>query len=63
MTQAQRPPANSAPARPVNRGPVSLFLAAVLGFVFAVLMSWFLGIVVEILGLYIFWPEQGVKHS
>lgn len=62
MSQAQRQPA-APPAKPANRGPVGILLAAALGLIFTVLMAWFLGIVVEILGMYFLWPEQGTDHS
>lgn len=63
MTQAQRQSASSAPAQPANRGPVGILLAAALGLLFTVLMAWLLGIVVEILGMYFLWPEQGAGHG
>jgi integrating conjugative element membrane protein (TIGR03747 family) len=62
MSQAQS--AKSAPAgRPVARGPVALLLSAALGLTFATLLSWLFGITIEIVGLYVFWPAQGVQHS
>jgi integrating conjugative element membrane protein (TIGR03747 family) len=61
---SQAPAQTSAPAsKPAARGPVGLLLATALGLVFATLLSWMFGVVIEIVGLYFLWPEQGVKHS
>lgn len=63
MTQAQQSPRSSSSTRPGSRGPVSILLAAVLGLVFATILSWLFGTTVEIVGMTFFWREQGVRHS
>ena len=62
MSQAQRQPA-SPPAKPVNRGPVGMLLSTALSLIFTVFMAWLLGIVVEIVGMYFLWPQQGINHT
>lgn len=66
MTQHRHPPApRSAPsARPAPaRGPLASLLALAFGFVASTVFAWVFGIVVEIAGIYFFWPEEGVRHS
>jgi len=63
MSQAQHQSTSSAPAQPANRGPIGMLLAAALNLIFAVVMAWLLGIVVEIVGMYFLWPQQGIHHS
>jgi integrating conjugative element membrane protein (TIGR03747 family) len=54
---------SSAPARPVNRGPVSILLSATLATGFAIFTGWMLGITVELVGMYLIWPNDGVDHA
>lgn len=63
---SNRPPVRQ-PAAPVGppgpRGPVALLLGAAIGLVLATIVSWMLGVLIEIAGIYYFWPEQGLNHS
>jgi len=62
---SNRPPARqpAAAKQPGPRGPVTLILATVLGLFFATLVSWMFGVLIELSGIYYFWPEEGIDHS
>ncbi len=49
--------------RPRPRGPVTLLLAACVGFVASIITSLFLGTVIEIVGNYIWWKGQAIEHA
>jgi integrating conjugative element membrane protein (TIGR03747 family) len=61
-TQRAPAPAHSA-ERPKSRGPVGALVALALGFVVSIVTSLFLGTIFEIVGLYAFWPAEGVSHA
>lgn len=50
-------------AAPGPRGPVAVVLSVGLGLVLATIVSWMLGVLIEIAGIYYFWPEEGINHS
>lgn len=50
-----------APAAP--RGPVSLLIMGVFAFVLSTVLACGLGWSIEMLGIYLLWPEKGVNHS
>ena len=54
---------NTGPARPHARGPVELLIEIFMGLFFVTVMSCFIGLMIEIVGAYFFWPEQGLNHA
>jgi integrating conjugative element membrane protein (TIGR03747 family) len=63
---SNRPPVRQphASARaPGPRGPLALIVVASFGLVGATLLSWMVGVLIELAGIYYFWPEQGIDHS
>lgn len=51
------------PARARTRGPVELGLEVAFGLLFVTLFAWFIGVLIEIVGSYTLWQEQGELHS
>ncbi|MDA8446368.1 TIGR03747 family integrating conjugative element membrane protein [Paracidovorax valerianellae] len=51
------------PVRPRTRGPVELALEVGIGLTFVALFSWFVGILIEIGGMYLLWKDEGVGHA
>lgn len=62
-TTQRAPAANGASPRPKARGPVGALLAVLLGFLFSIVSSLFLGAFFEILGMYLLWPDEGAAHA
>lgn len=60
-TARSAPPAP--PQRPRPRGPFTLLLAAIVGFVASVITSLFLGTVIELIGSQLWWKGQGIEHA
>jgi len=60
MASAVRPPVQRAPA---PASPVDLLLIPAFGLIGATLFSWALGVVIELVGIQVLWPEQGEEHS
>jgi integrating conjugative element membrane protein (TIGR03747 family) len=54
---------NKSPAQPKPRGPVGALAAVAIGFLFSIMTSLFLGTMFEIVGMYAFWPAEGVGHA
>lgn len=58
----------SAPRRPMpngssNAGPVGWTLIIVLGLIGSIIMSWFIGVVIEMAGCYSIWADNCMGHS
>ncbi|MBU4281572.1 MAG: TIGR03747 family integrating conjugative element membrane protein [Hydrogenophaga sp.] len=51
------------PARARTRGPVELGLEVAFGLLFVTLFAWFIGVLIEIVGSYTLWREDGELHS
>jgi integrating conjugative element membrane protein (TIGR03747 family) len=51
------------PAKPRVKGPVEIALGLSLGLVNMTLFSWFLGCVIELVGIYTVWPDKAERHS
>ncbi|GKT19530.1 TIGR03747 family integrating conjugative element membrane protein [Acidovorax sp. SUPP2522] len=51
------------PVRPRTRGPVELVLEIGIGLTFVALFSWFVGILIEIGGMYLLWKDEGEVHA
>lgn len=51
------------PVRPATRGPVVLLLELAFGLFFVTLFAWFIGIVIEVIGGYTIWKDEGVGHA
>lgn len=51
------------PARPRTKGPVEIAFELALGLFFVTIFSWFLGIAIEIGGIYLLWPDKAERHS
>ncbi|GKS87290.1 TIGR03747 family integrating conjugative element membrane protein [Acidovorax sp. SUPP1855] len=51
------------PVRPRTRGPIELVLEIGIGLTFVALFSWFVGILIEIGGMYLLWKDEGVVHA
>jgi integrating conjugative element membrane protein (TIGR03747 family) len=56
-------PPQQAPARPRPRGPVTILVATIVGFVASIITSLVIGTLVEIAGHYTLWQGQGVAHA
>lgn len=56
----RRPPP---PERPKPKGPIGKFIGLFTGFAGFLMFSLFLAIVVEWVGMFYFWPEEGTHHS
>ncbi len=57
-----------APRRPMpngssNAGPVGWMLIIVLGLIGSIIMSWFIGVVIEMVGCYSVWSDNCMGHS
>ena len=59
----QAPQRSSGSERPKPRGPVAAVIALALAFLASVVTSLFLGTVLEIIGLYTLWPDEGIAHA
>ena len=46
-----------------SRGPLAALFGAVFGLAFATITSFFLGLAIELVGLYSFWQDEGVGHA
>ncbi|MFC7410335.1 TIGR03747 family integrating conjugative element membrane protein [Hydrogenophaga atypica] len=55
-------PAPRGPVRPRTRGPIEIVLEVTLGLFFLALFSWFVGLLIEIGGMYTLWKGEGSKH-
>jgi integrating conjugative element membrane protein (TIGR03747 family) len=66
-TQAPARSSKVPSARPVSASasiaPISLAIKGACGFLMASIFGWTLGVVVEVVGVYFLWPEQGLSHS
>jgi integrating conjugative element membrane protein (TIGR03747 family) len=62
-TASRAPAANNTGQRPKSRGPVGALLTVLLGFLFSIVSSLFLGAFFEIVGMYLLWPHEGVRHA
>lgn len=51
------------PVRPATRGPVTLLLELALGLLCVSLFSWFVGVLIEIIGSYTLWKDEGEAHA
>lgn len=60
MAGAARPAQQRAPA---PASPVDLLLVPAFGLIGATLFSWAIGVVIELVGIQVLWPEQGEEHS
>jgi integrating conjugative element membrane protein (TIGR03747 family) len=60
---AQPPVQQSATIAAVDRGPVGMVFALLIGAVFTTLFSWMLSIVIELVGMQTVWKDRGVLHS
>jgi integrating conjugative element membrane protein (TIGR03747 family) len=45
-----------------HRGPISLLLTAVWAFALSAVLACMLGWAIEMVGIYLLWPQQGVNH-
>lgn len=51
------------PEKPRAHGPVELAVIVSFSLLSITLSSWFIGVVIEIAGGYVFWRDQGVRHA
>lgn len=51
------------PVRPQTRGPVEILLEIVFGLFFVAMFSWFMGVVIEVIGINSIWKDQGEYHA
>ena len=56
-------PANRGPIKPPTRGPVLLAFEICMGLVMVALFSWFVGIVIEVIGMHTMWKDEGEAHD
>jgi len=61
MSQAYREPANRHPAQ--HQGLISRGLAGLSTLVFWLFVAWLFSILAEWVGMWLWWPEEGVDHS
>mgnify|MGYP000879209321 CR=1 FL=1 len=54
---------NRQPDKPRATGPVELAFRVVTGLVGVSLVSWMVGICIEIGGSFVFWKGQGIRHA
>jgi integrating conjugative element membrane protein (TIGR03747 family) len=59
---SERGAPSKAPARSVQRGPITLVVGGVFGLIGAACLGAILGVALELVGMYFFWPEQGLAH-
>jgi integrating conjugative element membrane protein (TIGR03747 family) len=51
------------PSKPRVKGPVEIALGLSLGLISMTLFSWFLGCLIEFVGIYTVWPDKAERHS
>lgn len=51
------------PTRPQTSGPFELAVEIVMGLVFVTVFSCFIGVLIEVIGSYTIWPNQGTTHA
>lgn len=56
-------PAQGPSGRPRPRGPLTVLLAACMGFIASIITSLFIGTVIEVVGNYVWWKGQGIEHA
>jgi integrating conjugative element membrane protein (TIGR03747 family) len=61
-TTSERGAASKAPAGSVQRGPLTLVVSGVFGLIGGACLGAILGVALELVGMYFFWPEQGLAH-
>nr|WP_145550019.1 TIGR03747 family integrating conjugative element membrane protein [Variovorax boronicumulans] len=56
-------PSSRGPIKPPTRGPVLLAFEICMGLIMVALFSWFVGIVIEVIGMHTIWKDEGEAHA